>query len=48
MKQIGHSLSDLEMHESDPLRRAASLPSPIRRRICFCSHSHDGYSLELR
>ena len=46
MKQIGHSRSALETHESDPLRRAASLPSPMRRRICFGSHSHDGYKLE--
>ena len=32
--------------KSVPLRRAASLPSPIKRRICFDSHSHVGYNLE--
>ncbi len=47
MKQMGHSRSVLVRRESVPLRRAASLPSPMRRRICFGSHWQEGYSLKM-
>jgi len=44
-KQIGHSCSMPVVRSSLPMRRAAILPSPIRRRIIRSSHEQLQYSI---
>ena len=45
---MGHSLSDMLFRDSLPTSRAASRPSPIKRRTALSSQWQDGYSLQRR
>lgn len=40
---MGHSTSELDWRLSVPVRREASLPSPMSRRIVLSSHAEDVY-----